>query len=56
MTDWTRYQACPVCPAELGKPCQRMTGIGPHGPVSIQAENPHGGRKLRAASTQKGDA
>jgi hypothetical protein len=56
VTDWDRYQQCPVCFAELGKPCRALSGFGPTGPISVVAERPHGGRKLRAASTWKGDA
>lgn len=48
--DWERYQQCPVCFAELGKPCMDMTGFnaarGVHD-VELAAE-PHTGRKLRA--------
>jgi hypothetical protein len=46
--DWARWRKCPVCFAELGEPCQRMTGLTADGPVSIEALSPHGGRELRA--------
>ena len=56
MTDWDLYQQCPHCHAELGKPCRALSGFGPSGPISVEAKTPHGARKLRAASTRKGDA
>jgi hypothetical protein len=47
---WERYQKCPVCSAELGKPCFSVTGMAPGGTAVIQfADRPHSGRQLRAA-------
>lgn len=47
--DWTRYRQCEHCMAELGKPCMVLSGFR-NGPIEVAAEQPHGGRKLRAAS------
>ncbi len=56
-TDWDRYQACPVCFAELGKPCVDLFGfvvddglaMGLEGVrITSEAAEPHTGRKLRA--------
>ena len=50
MTDWSRFQKCPACYAELGKPCLAMSGRDESGLVAVEAERPHGGRKLRAGA------
>jgi len=51
--DWEMYQACPVCPALLGEPCQKLSGW--HlASVVVVAEAPHTGRKLRAAAARAG--
>ncbi len=56
-TDWDRYQQCPVCFAELCKPCEDLFGYvvddglatGLEGVrMTSVAEKPHTGRKLRA--------
>jgi hypothetical protein len=45
--DWSRYQACPVCPALLAQPCLELSGwCGDL--VEVEATEPHTGRKLRA--------
>lgn len=46
--DWSRYQKCPACFAELGKPCLALSGQDESGLVAVAAPRPHGGRKLRA--------
>lgn len=56
MTAWDLYRQCPVCFAGLAKPCMTLSGFGPTGPISVEAQTPHGGRELRAASTRKGDS
>jgi hypothetical protein len=52
-TDWDRYQACPVCAAELGQPCAKtrwvVAGLAE---VFEEADAPHTGRKLRAAARE----
>lgn len=40
--DWARYQMCPVCRAELGRPCFSQTGT-----VAVLAVQPHSRRQLR---------
>jgi hypothetical protein len=52
--DWTAYQKCPACEAELGKPCFSLSGVvaEPHRIVGVQHDRPHGGRKLRAVSAR----
>lgn len=40
--DWTRYQKCQQCFAELGRPCFSQTGS-----VAVLAVQPHSRRKLR---------
>jgi len=50
--DWEMYQKCPVCPAELGEPCQKLSGW--HlASVVVVAEQPHSTRKLRAAAARE---
>lgn len=44
---WEHFQKCDVCDAELGKPCMQLTGFN-DGPLAVEADAPHGGRKLRA--------
>jgi hypothetical protein len=47
--EWEDYQKCPVCFAELGKPCWDVEGFINTGEVvSVEADKPHTGRKLRA--------
>lgn len=48
MTDWSRYQKCPVCHAELGQPCLALSGRNTNGPVAVAADEPHSSRKLRS--------
>jgi hypothetical protein len=50
VTVWESFQKCPVCPAELGKPCLKMSGFVVEGAVTIavEAEEPHSSRKPRA--------
>jgi hypothetical protein len=51
--DWDRYQQCDVCPAELGKPCVKLSGW--HlASIVIQAAEPHSTRKLTAAAARAG--
>jgi hypothetical protein len=45
---WASYQKCPVCHAELGKPCRRMSGRTITGPVSVDAARAHSSRKQRS--------
>lgn len=45
--DWSRYRACGKCMAELGKPCMKLSGFR-NGPIEVEADRPHGGRKPRA--------
>jgi hypothetical protein len=45
--EWDRYQACPVCPALLGKPCLALSGWCGEA-VAVEADRPHTGRKPRA--------
>lgn len=56
---WEHFQACPVCSAELGKPCIERSGfvvadgvaVGLEGvQVETEADRSHGGRQLRAES------
>jgi hypothetical protein len=53
VTDWSAYQKCPHCFAELGQPCLSLTGMGPAGRVTVAAPGPHGGRKLRAKAVNR---
>lgn len=48
--DWSAYQKCPACYAELGKPCLFLSGVDESGLVAVEAPRPHGGRKLRAGA------
>jgi hypothetical protein len=51
--DWESYQKCDVCPAELGKPCVKLSGW--HlASIVIQADEPHSTRKLRAEAAREG--
>lgn len=50
--NWEDFQACPVCGAELGKPCLAMSGQDESGLVAVAAPRPHGGRKLRAGASR----
>ena len=49
--DWSRYRACPVCGAPLGKPCVIFGGAVIVDDVisatATFAESPHSDRKLR---------
>jgi len=49
--DWERYQKCPQCGAEIGKPCRTLTShsvnSGSGAAVVVEADRPHTGRKLR---------
>lgn len=60
VTGWGRYRKCSKCGAALGQPCRELTGFnantGSPGGVVAEIETPHGGRKLRAASTRKGES
>jgi len=53
--DWEMYQACPVCPAGLGKGCLMKTGFNVVAGIEVfeEAEAPHTGRKLHAAGARK---
>jgi hypothetical protein len=45
--NWENYQKCDVCPAELGKPCVKLSGW--HlASIVIEADEPHSTRKPRA--------
>lgn len=49
--DWSRYQQCPVCAAELGHACRSLTGFAAAGGfLSTETKRAHGGRKLRAGA------
>lgn len=49
----SRYRKCPVCAAELGDPCLELSGLTERGgPVIVEADRPHNGRKLRAVSSR----
>ncbi len=50
--DWSAYRACPHCFAELGKPCLLLSGSRGGTAVAVEAERPHGGRKLRAVNSR----
>lgn len=56
--DWEMYQACPVCPAGLGKPCLMKTGFNVVAGIEVfeEADAPHAGRKLRAAAARDAQA
>jgi len=56
--DWTTFQACPVCPAGLGKPCLMKSGYTAAGGIEVfeEAEKPHTGRELRAAAARDAQA
>lgn len=46
--DWEAYRQCPVCFAELAKPCWSLVGFYDGEVVSVEAAEPHTSRKLRA--------
>ncbi len=47
--DWDSFQKCPVCAAELGKPCMAFLGVvAGVGAIEEEAVKPHTGRELRA--------
>ncbi len=47
--DWESYRQCPVCFAELGKPCIKFYAVVADLAEMVEdAEEPHTGRKLRA--------
>lgn len=49
---WSRWRACPVCPAGLGQPCASLTGTRGDGTeVFVAAPGPHAGRKPRSGAT-----
>jgi hypothetical protein len=52
--DWSAFQKCGHCFAELGQPCLSLSGVGPAGRVAVAAPAPHGGRKLRAGTVSRG--
>jgi hypothetical protein len=52
VVDWGFYQQCLHCFAELGRPCLRMSGWSGGVAVAIEADRPHGARKLRAGATR----
>lgn len=55
MTDWSAYQKCPHCFADLGEPCLQVSGYdADSGAVAVEADGPHGNRKLRAGSGRAG--
>lgn len=52
---WNSYQKCRVCSAGLGRPCISFSGYvegAQGGVVEVAADEPHGGRKLRAAAAR----
>jgi hypothetical protein len=49
MTDWNVLRKCPVCFAEIGKPCMSMTGT-----AEIPRERPHLRRRPRTRTTPTG--
>jgi hypothetical protein len=53
MTDWSHYQACTVCEAELGEPCYALLARGPQSLPTRYADLPHSSRKLRGARPRK---
>lgn len=55
VVDWLRFQQCDGCGAGLGKPCRVLTGYvagAQGGPVEVEADRPHGGRKERAGAVR----
>jgi hypothetical protein len=56
VTVWADFQKCPVCFAELGKPCLTLSGgvAFESSPVEVEADEPHTTRKLRAESARTG--
>lgn len=54
--DWENFQKCDVCPAELGKPCMKLTGYNAaSGVYDVEfAAEPHSTRKLTAAAARAG--
>lgn len=56
-TDWSRYRACPICKAPLGKACRSLSGRivngRPDGVLTILLI-PHKARKLRIPRKRKG--
>lgn len=55
--DWELYRKCPVCFAELGKPCRTLQGSVVNGAQvtvasEIVRERPHSRRELRAAAAR----
>ena len=51
--DWGRFQKCPHCYAELGRPCLSLSGADESGLVAVEAPRAHGGRKLRAGAVNR---
>lgn len=48
--DWNDFQKCPACAAEIGQACTTLSGVAYSKPVRVDADQPHGGRKLRAGA------
>lgn len=49
--DWDDYRKCPVCFAEIGRPCRRVAAVVAGGTslyaTEVERERPHSRRQLR---------
>jgi hypothetical protein len=51
---WSHFRACDKCAAGQGEPCLKLSGRN-SGPVEVEADRPHGGRKLLKRYAEEAD-
>jgi hypothetical protein len=54
--DWSTFRKCPVCFAQIGRPCTSLTGTFAGGRVDAvvnDRDRPHSRRKLRTRAVSR---